>query len=271
MAETDIFSTGWCDLVFEDKNKNYGAFELRKNSSGRHLIALAVSSVLFVGGIMISRDFIQVNKDGKRLINVFSTPVNVDLTPPVDKVLNEIKSIAVKQADLRKTVKFTPPVITRDDSVKESDELKSQGELIRNHGLISSIDNENGSENPDAPLPGLDKQITGDENGDKPLIVVQQQPEFPGGMKALYQYLNHNLRYPHRAQENNIQGKVYVQFVVSKRGDIADIRIIKGVEESLDTEAIRLIGGMPAWNPGKNNGKPVATYFSLPIKFIIPE
>jgi periplasmic protein TonB len=271
MAHANIFSIEWCDLVFEEKNKNYGAFDLRKSSSDRHLIAIIAASMFFISVIMITLYFNGTNKGKNQSIEVYSTMSPVDWTSPKDKVINEIKSIAEKQPDLRKTVKFTPPIITRDENMNEGKELKSQGELIRSRGLITTIDNENGSENPDAPVPGPDKQIAGEDTNEKPIMGVQQQPEFPGGMRALYQYFNENLRYPVKAQNNGIQGKVYVQFVVSKNGEITDIKILKGVEISLDQEALRLIAGMPVWKPGKNNGKPVATYFSLPVKFVLQD
>lgn len=99
--------------------------------------------------------------------------------------------------------------------------------------------------------------------------VVEENPEFIGGMAKLYEYLGKNIQYPEMAKENGIQGKVFVQFVVWKDGTIKDIRVVKGVHKTLDIEALRVIQKMPIWSPGKQRGKNVNTRFTLPIKFRI--
>jgi len=99
--------------------------------------------------------------------------------------------------------------------------------------------------------------------------VVEQHPEFPGGQEAMYNFLAKNLTYPELALEQSIQGRVYVQFVICKDGSIKDIKVLKGIETSLDSEAIRVIKMMPKWKPGIQRGKPVNVRFNLPIKFKI--
>lgn len=97
--------------------------------------------------------------------------------------------------------------------------------------------------------------------------VVEQVPEFPGGMQALGQYLARNLRYPTEAQQNKVQGRVFVQFVVSPTGDIQSLRILKGIGSGCDEEAVRVVSQMPKWIPGKQNGRAVAVQYNLPIQF----
>lgn len=99
--------------------------------------------------------------------------------------------------------------------------------------------------------------------------VVEENPEFIGGMSKLYEYLGKNIKYPEMAKENGIQGKVFVQFVVWKDGTIKDIKVVKGVHKTLDSEALRVITRMPLWSPGKQRGKNVNARFTLPIKFRI--
>ena len=99
--------------------------------------------------------------------------------------------------------------------------------------------------------------------------VVEENPEFIGGMAKLYEYLGKNIQYPEMAKENGIQGKVFVQFVVWKDGTIKDIKVVKGVHKTLDSEALRVITRMPLWSPGKQRGKTVNARFTLPIKFRI--
>ncbi len=98
-------------------------------------------------------------------------------------------------------------------------------------------------------------------------VVVEKMPEFPGGEEAMKRYLSRNIRYPLIAQENGIQGRVICQFVVNADGKIVDVEVVRGVEASLDAEAVRVIKSMPAWTPGKQGGKSVRVKYTLPIRF----
>ncbi len=105
------------------------------------------------------------------------------------------------------------------------------------------------------------------EEIDEPFISVQDMPEFPGGEKALLNYLATKVKYPVIAQENGIQGKVFVSFVVDEKGNITNVTLLRGVDKSLDNEAIRVVRSMPKWKPGKQRGKAVKVSFTLPITF----
>ncbi len=98
-------------------------------------------------------------------------------------------------------------------------------------------------------------------------VVVEEMPEFPGGQSALMKYLSENIRYPVIAQENGIEGRVICSFVVERDGSITDVQVVRGVDPSLDREAVRVIQSMPKWKPGKQRGKPVRVRFTLPIVF----
>lgn len=100
-------------------------------------------------------------------------------------------------------------------------------------------------------------------------IIVEEMPEFPGGQAALAVYLRNNLQYPPLASDTGISGKVYVQFVVNKDGSITDVQVTRGVDASLDKEAVRVVANMPKWKPGKQGGKPVRVSYSLPVNFIL--
>jgi protein TonB len=97
--------------------------------------------------------------------------------------------------------------------------------------------------------------------------VIEEKPEFPGGEAAMFQWISKNIKYPEIAKENGIQGKVFVQFVIGKDGKVSDVQVVRGVDPSLDKEAVRVIQSMPAWKPGKQRGKPVKVSFQLPINF----
>ncbi|RKD92658.1 energy transducer TonB [Mangrovibacterium diazotrophicum] len=101
------------------------------------------------------------------------------------------------------------------------------------------------------------------------MIVAQEMPEFPGGMKSLMAFIGNSLKYPVLAQENCIYGKVYVRFVVNKDGSIADAMVVRPVNDLLDKEALRVVSSMPKWKPGMQNGKPVRVMYTVPINFVL--
>lgn len=106
-----------------------------------------------------------------------------------------------------------------------------------------------------------------EEAEDEIFVVVEKQPEFPGGMAALMKFLGSNIKYPVIAQENGIQGRVICNFVVEKNGSITDVQVVRGQDPSLDKEAVRVIESMPKWSPGQQRGKPVRVRFTLPVVF----
>ncbi|WP_297098244.1 energy transducer TonB [uncultured Draconibacterium sp.] len=106
-----------------------------------------------------------------------------------------------------------------------------------------------------------------EEAVDEIFVVVEEVPEFPGGIRALYQYINSNVRYPVIAQENGIQGRVYVKFVVNETGDVSDAQVLRPIDPSLDKEALRVINSLPRFKPGKQRGKPVKVYYNAQITF----
>jgi TonB family protein len=99
--------------------------------------------------------------------------------------------------------------------------------------------------------------------------VAEVDPQFPGGMDALMAYLTKNIKYPSRAQENNIKGTVVVRFVVSKTGDVSNVTVVKALDPDCDKEAVRVISKMPRWTPAKQSGKPVNVYYQVPVRFVL--
>lgn len=102
-----------------------------------------------------------------------------------------------------------------------------------------------------------------------PYLIPEQIPEFPGGEEKLLKYLQNNIVYPQTAKENNITGKVFVTFVISRDGAVKDVKVLKGIGGGCDEEAVRVIKNMPKWQPGKQDGKTVNVQFNLPIKFAL--
>ena len=112
---------------------------------------------------------------------------------------------------------------------------------------------------------------TQDNDSDEVFRAVEQMPVFPGGDAALMKYINEHLQYPPLAMENNIEGRVIVQFVVTKTGKIGEVKVVRGVDEALDAEAVRLTKSLPDFIPGRLHGQPVNVWYTLPITFKLTE
>ena len=115
----------------------------------------------------------------------------------------------------------------------------------------------------------LSKQALEEKKRGKDFVfdVVEKMPSFPGGMKALFDYLKENTEYPAKAVKNKIQGRVIVQFTVDEKGRLSNIKVVKSVDASLNAEAVRVVKSMPRWNPGMQNGKAVKVRYTLPVTF----
>ncbi|MFW6277092.1 MAG: energy transducer TonB [Prolixibacteraceae bacterium] len=143
-----------------------------------------------------------------------------------------------------------------DDDVEIEDELEIEDTEADDETIIDV-----------APVVVADEEEEEEES--KVFFIVEDMPEFPGGEMALRKYIANAIKYPVIAQENGIQGKVYVQFVVEKDGSIQDARIARGVDPSLDKEALRVVNTLPKWKPGQQRGKPVRVSYTVPINFVL--
>lgn len=264
--DIDLTSSGWIDLIFKGKNQAYGAYVLRKTSSKRHILSFVIVTVVAI----IAFTLPGLIKSLVPEVDVASTEVTqlskVKLDIPEE--VKEVKKLeTAPPPKLKSSIKFTPPVIKKDEEVKKEDEIKSQDQLQETKLTISVADVK-GSTDKDAvdiATVQVNKEIVEEEQ--KPFSVVEQMPDFPGGTAELMAFLSKNIHYPVIAAENGISGTVVVRFVVSKTGTIGDITVMRHVDPSLDNEAIRVIKSMPKWIPGKQNGKPVPVYFTVPVRF----
>ena len=264
--KVNIYSDEWCDMIFEDKNREYGAFVLRKGSSKRHIKAIIIAVVFFTLAVSSPVILKTILKDKKeQMVEVTSmSKVKVE---PVKKDENKINE-EPPPPPLKSSIKFVPPVITNEE-VNEEDQPKTQEELNESKVNISvatvkGTDEENGV---DISTLNDNKEIAGDGAGETPFTIVEQQPEFPGGESERLKFLSSKHNYPTMAREAGIEGTVFVTFVVGRTGKITNVKILRGVGGGLDEEAIRLVKLMPDWKPGKQNGQAVPVQFNMPIKF----
>lgn len=143
-----------------------------------------------------------------------------------------------------------------DDEVKIEDELEIQDSEADENTVIDVA-------------PVIETTAEAEEEEAQVFFIVEDMPEFPGGDLALRKYIANAIKYPVIAQENGIQGKVYVTFVVGKDGKVTNARIARGVDPSLDKEALRVVNSLPTWKPGKQRGKPVNVSYTVPINFVL--
>lgn len=272
--DINLTSEKWIDLVFEGRNKNYGAYVLRKNSPKRHTFAFLVVIAAVILIILASIGVAQYNKAReaeRQAMTEVSALSNIELDKPEVPEENVQKQFeAPPPVELKSTIQFTVPEIKKDEEVPEDQEIKTQEEVVRSNVQISIADVKGTNEETGVDIATLQehKVIVQEEvKEEKVFEIVEQPPSFPGGEAAMYEWLNKNINYPVIAQENNIQGRVTCQFVVGRNGEIEDVKVVRGVDPSLDREAVRVIKSMPKWIPGRQGGNAVKVRYTLPVQF----
>ena len=274
MSKVDLIDKNWVELVFDGRNKEYGAYVLRKETGMRN-----IKSMLLVFAVIIA---IMAGVAAKVAIeNAFPKKVAIETDVELTKLAEKKEAKVEKKAPVKveeqkvvekvkSSVKFTPPVIKKDDEVKPEEELKSQEDLNKTNTAIGSFDVKGNDETGGEGLKA--KEVIAQpeppkEEETKVFDVVEVMPTFPGGQGALFEWLSKNIKYPVVAEENGVQGRVIVTFVVERNGSITDVQVAKSVDPSLDKEAVRVVKAMPHWIPGKQNGSAVRVKFTVPVTF----
>ena len=274
MSKVDLIDNNWVDLVFEGRNKEYGAYVLRKDTGKRN-----VKSMLLVFAVIIAIMAAVVAKVA--IENAFPKKVAMETDVELSKLAQKKEAKVEKKAPVKveeqkvvekvkSSVKFTPPVIKKNSEVKPEEELKSQEDLNKTKTAIGSFDVKGNDEAGGEVLKA--KEVIAQpeppkEEETKVFDVVEVMPSFPGGQAALFEWLSKNIKYPVVAEENGVQGRVIVTFVVERNGSITDVQVVKSVDPSLDKEAVRVVKAMPHWIPGKQNGSAVRVKFTVPVTF----
>lgn len=275
MSKIDLISGEWTDLVFAGRNQAYGAYQLRKGTGKRNVISIIAVVVL----VLLCQIGLSLKKaaDAEARKRAAMTEV-VELSkleqPKKKAEVKQQKKIQVEPEKVvervKSSIKFTAPVIKKDNEVKPEEELKTQDELMNTKTAIGAIDVK-GNDDKGGEVLKLKEAVAQPEPKpeveNKVFDVVEQMPSFPGGPSALMKYLSENVRYPVVAQENGVQGRVVVSFVVEKDGHITDVKVVRSVDPTLDKEAARVVKSMPNWIPGKQNGSAVRVKYNVPVSF----
>lgn len=269
--DINLNSSEWRDIVFEGKNKSYGAYELRSSSSKRHVVAFIVVLV-FVGVVAALPAFLDAVKANQQIAGIddsfeLSNIANVEEQVPEENIIRQ--ETAPPPPPLKATIQFTPPVITEDSKVNEDKEMKAADELIESKVQISiaTVEGTNDKNAVDIAELKEHKVIVEDKEPEKPFVSVEQMPQFPGGDVELMKFINGGIKYPTIAAENGIEGRVVIRFVVGKDGNVSDVQVVRSLDPSCDKEAVRVVKTMPKWVPGKQNGRNVPVYYTLPVLF----
>ncbi len=278
MAQIDLTRNGWCDLIFEGRNKEYGAYKLRTQTGKRNFKAIITIAIL--AALCIILFYIKAGYDAYQAAHAKNENVTEisALNQPKKKEAKVERKVQVEEKkevvkEVKSSIKFTAPVIKKDADVKPEEEMKTQDQIMQTNTAIGALDVKGNSDQGEIlkvtqrvetePVKAEPKP----EVENKVFDVVEQMPSFPGGPSALMQYLSSNIKYPVVAQENGVQGRVVVSFVVERDGSITDVQVARSVDPSLDREAQRVVRSMPRWIPGKQNGQAVRVKYNVPVAF----
>lgn len=273
MAKIDLISNEWADLVFQGRNKVYGAYQLRRGTSKRNIVSMifvaAVAAVAYLG--LAAYNSYQEAQKAKFEAEMEASLLDAKKEAKVEKKTETPKVEQVQKVEkVKSSIAFTPPVIKKDSEVKPEEEMKTQDELKETKTAIGAFDVKGNDEAGGTVLKAVEdiaapEPPKHEEEQNKIFEVVEQQPQFPGG--SVNGWLADHIKYPVVAAENGISGRVVVQFVVERDGSVSQVRVVRGVDPSLDKEAQRVISSMPKWIPGKQNGQAVRSRFTVPVTF----
>lgn len=264
MSKIDLTSQEWRELVFQGRNKEYGAYKMRSESDKRHFWAMIIVAGVALVGFNIPKliSLVKPNQIENSYGSIEFAPIDNEAEKPA---VQKVEPVA-PPPEFIKTIRFVAPVITEDVNVKETEEMPSQEKLTNLAGVIST-ENVEGSVNGKVYKENWKEAVTGTITKDEVYINIEQMPVFPGGEKELLSYIGKNLKYPIIDQENNVQGKVILRFVVSKTGMVDKVEVLRSLSRTADSEAIRVVKSLPKFIPGRQNGANVSVWFTLPVTF----
>lgn len=277
--DVDLSSKEWRDLIFEGKNKDFGAYKLRQGSESRHnkaffyvLIGLVAVCLLIFGYMKY-----EAYKTQKAEEEAKAKLEQQQKLAQMEAEKEEEKEEDVEQIEIEEVKPEAPQLATQlmtelllTDTPKEDNEIKANADIQKDNSVMSTF-TQAGSDDIDLIKEHKEEVVQEKPREEKKkeevFTHVEQMPKFPGGDAELYKFISNNLNYPAMAIENNVQGRVVVQFVVTKDGSIGNVKVVRSVDRDLDNEAIRVCKKLPKFIPGKQNGQPVNVWYTLPVTF----
>ena len=264
MEARTLLNADYLDIIYDNRNKIYGGYELRSNYERR--VKKAALFVLLGASALMSFSFISA-RDTRPLAAPHGPVVITEILPPppAQKIITPPTPPPPAPQHLR-TVSSTIPKVIEDDMVPD----KTMTEVKDLHNAQPGITTSDGDDVISGPAintgtgPGTAVVPTSTTGSSTTFTIVEQMPEFMGNMS---EYLSKHLHYPDMARTEGVQGQVIIRFVVNEDGSVSNAQVARGIGGGCDEEALHIVSSMPKWKPGKQNGMPVKVYFTLPIKF----
>ncbi|MCX6290934.1 MAG: TonB family protein [Bacteroidetes bacterium] len=247
------------ELVFANRNKEYGAYVIRRKYEKRVVNALliALSGIALAVAIPILVNYLSKVNFGKK--DKMVEEVTLAEPPPIDKSTPPPPPV-IPPPPVQQTIKFTPPKVVKDEEVQEPPPTQEEVKDVQ-----ISTETHEGEKIVDLPP---ENPVVSDDEG-KIFTIVEEMPSFPGGEEKMLEYVAKNIKYPSVARENAITGRVYVNFYIDKDGKVQSAKVVRGIGGGCDEEALRVVKSMPTWKPGKQNGRAVNVNYNLPINFTL--
>ena len=258
MAKQNINAPAFDDIVFEERNKEYGAYKLRKKYNKTVIVALLIGIIILATAIITPYLNAKAADNSKKRAERQVEIKLENLDQPAEQVAPPPPP-PPPPTDVVQQQKYVPPVVV--DSIKPEDVKQlmtadqAQTEVVNKEvvEVVEQVKEEVQEADPEAT----------------PFVVVEEMPMFPGGDVELLKYIAEHTQYPEVAKENNIQGRVIIRFCVTSKGGVSQVSVLKGVDPELDKEAIRVVNTLPTFKPGKQGGKPVPVWYMVPITFTL--
>lgn len=270
---SNLYKSSWTDLIFKNRNKAYGAYQLRAESSSittkAMLIAGSVFILLFAGPSIYKRLYpahIESDMSSTTVVDLAPPPVTAKLPEqkmdlpkpePSKEKLNTVKLPAKIVVTEQPAIDETPPSLDQLENAVVG-QVTQSGTATHESATPAAASSGNG----EGAVPATDNTVYDGS-------VIEKYPEFEGGMAAWAKFIQRNLRYPEEAMEKETQGKVFVSFVVEKDGSISNVSVIKGIGNGCDEEAVRVIKKSPRWKPGQQHNTTVRVRYTMPLAFML--
>ena len=273
------------DIIFEHRNKQYGAYAIRnqyETAMRKATISAVALFLLLICVPLLAAKF--STKEEELLTKTVYNPKMFDFppkTPP--KAFSKPPAPLPPQAPKQATFKYVVPVIVKDNTPIEKEDALTLPPDNAIAGAKTQTGTETGAINGTEESSGDNTTITDElpdivEEKPKPtaaavdtttytVVMIEQEPTFPDGEAALFKYLANNIDYPAMARENGIEGTVYVEFIIAKDGSVTEAGVKRGIGGGCNEEALRVVNAMPNWKPGRQQGNPVKVKYTLPVKF----
>ena len=279
--DVDLSSKEWTDIVFEGKNKEFGAYQLRSTSDRRHnkavLFTIIGLIVVLVGGYFwgMYSDYKRAEYEAQlqaqleqQLAALAEEPVEEE-QPEENQAIEEPEPEQATPEEILNTIKDTQIAVVADTEVKE--DITSKDEVQESTAAAGATTFDKGTDDLNVVREHKDEIIVEEKKPepkkDEIFTAVEQMPQFPGGDAELYKWISSHIKYPTMAAENNIQGRVTVRFVVKEDGSIGRVEVLRGKDPDLDKEAQRVVKTLPKFIPGKMTGRAVQVWYTLPLHF----